>query len=448
MQESFCKTRLSRALCVLMGAFVLGMLWRFRGSHGWGSESGILNCGFIFTMYLVIITGGNARTNPFRIALNSFLFICSTPAWGTLLNQMRGMISAGKDPVYFGVSPASGVFMMLMLGFSIAGLFGILTGLMYSDRKLKAWHYVLLTGSLYAVTYLCKLGPAHMVIQLVQPQTIDLFNSSLVAGGVDCGVFKAFMQHFDNMAWGKSIVGGRNYIAEVGTISLAIATMVCIILTRVVIKDRRAARIGLLTALSFAFAITLADLFFVFFCNTGKPALIQSEHIYAWGCWEYFTGFIAGALVTLVVLKLGTCDNVRDDCVDFIPARLRNTLGFLGTMAVLGYNVVRPVVLRYDKGAFQTHAIIAAVVILAVVVAIYAVRSRCDLSRMDGVRFSKVTMLWLVALQAFVYFFSDDRLFLKIGNLEHCMTLISVILVLVLGFILVRREFGKTAETI
>lgn len=441
MQESFCKTRLSRCLCVLMGALVLGMLWRFRGTHGWGSESGILNSGFIFTMFLVIITGGNARTNPFRIALNSFLFILTTPAWGTLLNQMRGMISSGPDPIYYGVSPASGVFMMLMLGFSIAGLFGIMTGFMFSDSKLKAWHYVLLVAALYAVTYLFKAGPAHQIIRLVQPQTIDHFNSSLVANGVDCGVFKAYMSHFDNMEWGRSIIGGRNYVAEVGTISLAVATMVCILLTRFVIKDRRAARIGLLTALSFAFAITFANLFFVFFSNTGKPALIESQRIFAWGCWEYFTGFIAGALVTLIVMKLGTCDNGHDGSADFIPLRMRNFLGFAGTMAVLCYNIIRPIILRYEKGALQHPAVVAAITIAVLVVAIYGVRSRFDVSRMDGVRFSKITLLWLVLLQSVIYFFGDDKIYLSVGELDNFCTLISCIPVLVLDYLLVRKQF-------
>ena len=48
-------TALKTALHILLGALLMGLLWRVRGEHGWGSSWGLLNAGFVFTMFLVVI---------------------------------------------------------------------------------------------------------------------------------------------------------------------------------------------------------------------------------------------------------------------------------------------------------------------------------------------------------------------------------------------------------
>ena len=43
-------SKLYNVLAVLVGALLLGFLWRVRGEHGWGSSWGLLNAGFVFAL--------------------------------------------------------------------------------------------------------------------------------------------------------------------------------------------------------------------------------------------------------------------------------------------------------------------------------------------------------------------------------------------------------------
>ncbi len=429
MQESNCKANSCKTLLyILLGALVCGMLWRFRGTHGWGSESGILNVGLMFTMFLVMIAGANGKTNPCRIALTAIAFTFSTPAWGTFLNQIKGVISSGPDPIIYGLSPVSGVIMMLLLGFSISGIYGILLGSMYSRTKWKLIHFIVLVAAFYGVSYLCCATVSHPILALFEPQAIDAFKESLTNAGISDGVYKTYMAHFDNLDWSKGLVGGRNYFAAIGTISLVISTCVSLLLTRYWIGDKTAAKVGLLSALSFAFAITFADLFFVIFGDTGSPALIKAEHIHAWGCWEYFTGFIAGGLLTWILLKNKESDVEKDGCCDFLPFNVKAVIGFIITAFVIVYCIIRPVALRYDVSESQSTIVWIASVILFLALVFYAVRTRLGTAAPGCVHFCKRAFLAILLIQGFVYYFGAGHYanYRNILDLEHFVTMISL----------------------
>ena len=404
------------------------MLWRIRGTHGWGGETGIFNVGLLFTMFIVIITGGNAKTSPGRIALTALAFTFSTPAWGTFLNQVKGVISAGPDNLVYGISPVSGVVMMMMLGFSISGIYGILLGSMFSESKWKLVHFLGLVAVFFGVSYLCRATVCHPIMSAFQPMAVEAFNESLVESGFTEGVYKTYMAHFSDIPWGGSFIGGRNYFAAVTTISVAISTGVCFLLTRYWISDRRSARIGLLSALSFAFAITFADLFFVFFGDTGKPALIKAEHIHAWECWEYFTGFIAGGLLTYIILKNKADVVERDGCCDFVPEKTRSVIGFLLVAAALAYCIVLPVSTRYDLSEYQDVIVIVVALLFLLALVYFGAKTRLGTVAPGHVSFCRWTFLVVLLIQGFIYFFAPGRHanYKNILDLEHGITLISL----------------------
>lgn len=435
MQESNYNYRSKTVWYVLLGALVCGLLWRIRGTHGWGGETGIFNVGVLFTMFLVIITGGNAKTSPERIALTALAFTFSTPAWGTFLNQVKGVISAGPDNMIYGISPISGVVMMLLLGFSISGIYGILLGSMFSESKWKLVHFLGLVATFYGVTYLCRATVCHPIMSVFQPPAVEAFNESLVNSGITDGVYKTYMAHFNNLSWSRSFIGGRNYFASVYTVSMAIATCVCLLLTRYWILDKRSARVGLLSAFSFAFAITFSDLFFVIFGDTGKPALIETEHVHAWECWEYFTGFFAGGLLTYIILKNKADLVEKDGCFGFVPEKIRALIGFLIVAAALAYCIILPVSTRYDLSEYRSM-IVFVVSLLSFFAIVYSgIKTRFGMDAPDYVSFCKWVFLVLLLIQGLIYFFAPGHHanYKNILDLEHCITLVSLLLAITFG---------------
>ena len=438
-----CKTSAGKTLLAcFLGALVLGVLWRFRGSHGWGGEDGILNVGFMFLCFLVFLTGGNEKTTPFRIALTAIIFMLSTPAWGTFLNQIKGVISAGPQPLITGISPLSGVVMMLLLGFGISGLFGILLGSMFSATKWRLYHFITMIVAFIAVMYLSRVTICHPILKAIQPRAVEAFDQALAGSGVTGGAFNAYMFHFDDMPWAKEFIGGRNYVASFNTISKAIATLVCIVLTRYWIKDKTSARIGLISALSFAFAITFSDISFVLWGHTGAPALFPSEHIHPWACWEYFTGFFAGGLITYSVLKLKDSEVRKDGCLDFIPLKVRDILAFLVTFGVMGYNMINPTVLRFDGSDLRPYVFALVAAMFAVIVVVAAFKSRLGSIKLDNARFSQEVFLFLLILQSFVYFFGAGHYanFRNLPDMEHMMTLISISLIIIYMVVIISNR--------
>ena len=66
-------TALKNALAILLGALLMGLLWRVRGEHGWGSSWGLLNAGFIFTMFLVVIKGSRQKFDIGWLSLTALI---------------------------------------------------------------------------------------------------------------------------------------------------------------------------------------------------------------------------------------------------------------------------------------------------------------------------------------------------------------------------------------
>ncbi len=358
---------------ILLGALLMGFLWRVRGSHGWGSSWGLLNAGFIFTMFIILIKGVRQKLSFPWLGVLSFSFMLTTPSWGTLLDSITGVLFtadevaeipslAGGD-VYCSVFSA--VFMMLCLGFGLASLFGILLGAAYSEKQWKIKDYIILLVVFFAVDLITKATVSQWILGAIQPQAVDVFEKGLEATGLEGDAWKTYLQHFDDYSWSKKIIGGRNYFASVETISLALKALASIIATRFIIKDKTAAKTGLAVCSAFAAAITVSDLFF-YFCDGGYHMLGQiyeGDFIAAWSCWEYFTGFIAGGIITAFILNAKPEKDLPDLAFKKIPCKAKTVIGFLLSYGLLiGVAAVRPIIERFDEGKWQIPAIIIAVV--------------------------------------------------------------------------------------
>ncbi len=411
---------LKNIIVVLLGALLMGFLWRIRGTNGWGSSWGLLNAGAIFSLFIVTIIGDRKKSSLMWIGISSLLFMLTVPTWGTFLDQITGYLSAsyiGADgvenplvPVTYFIPQWEAVVIMFILGFGLATLWGIMIGRSLSDKQWKIKDFVLLIAVFMAAMYASRATLAHTLASLIQPEALKLFEEGLTFKGIEFEtVYQIYMEHFDDMSWAKKITGGRNYFALVETISIAIGGIVSMIVTRFMIKDKRAANMGFITSCAFGFAITVADLFFYFFDSTNGVSGAR-ENIAAWSCWEYFTGFFAGLIITAAVViyknKLG--EDIREKAFSTAPAKISDLLTFLlGYVVVLGINIVRPVLDRLEDTDFHIPAIIIAFIGAVVFIVLSIKKYGVDLENSTQKSYAYKSLLVMMVYMFCIYMFTD-----------------------------------------
>ena len=384
----------------IVGALLGGALWSYRGSHGWGGESGVLNWGFIMCLYLVMITGGNAKTTPAKIAVAAIAMVITTPSWGTLNHQICGYIQSG-DTETVSISPVSGIIMMLLLGFGTAGLFGILLGNMFGNCEWSIKQYTTIIIIYYAIFFLCEATIAHPLVRLIQPEAVSTFESGLTDAGIESTARQAFMSHFDKISWAKKIDGGRNYFTEVSVISKAIATAICLLATRFLFADKSSAKTGLVVSIAFAVGITVADIAFLLY----DKGIIDGVKIPAWSTWEYFTGFIAGGIIVLWILLNGKTDVLSERTLGVLPPRIHEIFVYLlGFCFIFGFNLIRPFILRFDGFKLAIPCMIAFCVVVAGILLLLGLKNNFDLTVVDIKKYASIGFVVVFAVQTLLYF--------------------------------------------
>lgn len=446
MSSNQSKTR--NILTVLIGALLMGLLWRIRGTNGWGSSWGLLNAGAIFMLFAVTVIGERKKLNLGWIGVSSLMFMLTVPTWGTFLDQITGIISSdvtdelGNIIAGSRIIPvASGVGIMLILGFGLATLWGIMLGRALSDKQWKIKDFVLLIAVFFASMYVSRATLAHTLAELIQPQALDLFKEGLLTQKIVTeesfeSIYKIYMEHFDDMSWAKKIMGGRNYFALVETISIALGGIFSMIATRFIIRDKTAANMGLITSCAFAFSITLSDIFFYFGDGGyhGTQGLTVPENLAPWSCWEYFTGFFAGAIITIALLCYRNKKaDVPEIAFSGVPQKIADVFTFLmGFVVVFGINIVRPVLDRLEDTSFHIPAIIIAF-IGAVVLIVLAIRKYgVNLERTTYEAFAPKALLVMITYMVCIYFFTDFETgganILSIGSVHNIAMVISFVI--------------------
>ena len=418
---------------ILLGALLMGFAWRVRGTGGWGAAWGLLNAGMLLTLYLLAVRGKRDGASLSLVAVTAFSFMFTAPAWGTLLTQITGVMTvdyaAGEQTVF--VSPLSGVILMLCMGFGLAALFGVMLGRCFSGRAWRLRDYAAVLLVFLVVAYGAKACVAHWFVKLVQPQTVEAFQKGLTEAGIDRTPFAAYLAHFNAEGWAKKIAGGRHYYACVSAFSSALGSLAAILSARFLVKDKYAAKIGLTVCGAFAFAITLSDLFF-WFGSGGyhmEQGLSLPQGFAAWSLWEYFTGFLAGGIITAVVLKTAPDVPAGETLLRNLPEKPKTALLFLLCwVGLIGCNVVRPLQRRLDE---NTAVMIVGIVlgVIAVAAVALALRKRCGwyLQNVPMELLAPMLCAAFVLYDTVVYLFisTDEPAIRSMGQLHNILVVIS-----------------------
>lgn len=301
-----------KTLSVFACALMTGIMWRVRGSHGFGSMWGMFAVGVALVLFIFALYGNRRKISYEAIPAAVILLGITNGGWGTLNSQIGGYLGSGMDELSLvqkvEISPFSGLAIMLLLGFGWMPLFSAFIGSLFSKREYKVRHYVILVAVYYVVMFVLQASLSHFILKLINPQAVEYFAESLKNQGIEASPMMAYIKNLGNIAWGKKIAFGRNYFTSIEVISSAISALVTSLAALIIRRDKVAFLIS--TAINFicAFSITAADIFLVldpqnrrWLTHIGAPKFLTLN---GWSLWEFFTGFLLGLGIALLLACL------------------------------------------------------------------------------------------------------------------------------------------------
>ena len=299
---------------VILGALLMGFMWHVRGQHGFGAKWGMFAVGFVIALFIYAFYGKRQKMNYELMPLAAAFAAITAGGWGTLNAQISGVLKSSE--LFTGeavervteISTYSGWAIMLLLGFGWMPLFSIVIGSFFSKKKYEFKDYVIFVGVYYVTVLICNFTLSHYIFEVINPQAVECCAEGLIDAGHDTSPWKAFVTNFGSAAWAKRIPYCRNYFQSIKVISSAVGALVSSVAVGVVLKDKFNAVFSSLSNFSCAIGISVASLFraisteerFVF-KNIELPQYVA---INSWELWEYFTGFIYGLLICLVIVLL------------------------------------------------------------------------------------------------------------------------------------------------
>ncbi|MBQ2694213.1 MAG: hypothetical protein IJF57_01555 [Clostridia bacterium] len=302
-----------KALLVPLFAIMCGFMWRVRGSHGWGSMWGMFAVGVMMILVIYAFFGNRRKMSYEAIPAAVILLGITNGGWGTLNSQMGGYL--GSTAPFTGeevaatveINPYYGLWVMLLLGFGWMPLFSIFIGSLFSKRDYKIKNYIAIVAVFYALVAVFMFVVSHFILPYISPTAVDMFKDGLADKGIEMSPLMAFIKNLGSEAWFKKIPFGRNYYASIRVISYSAAALLTSLTVLVAFRDKITAFISTAINAIMALSITLADVFLIIDSDKGFLAGITPPAFLAqgsWSLWEYFTGFLMGFGVMLLLVCL------------------------------------------------------------------------------------------------------------------------------------------------
>lgn len=302
-----------KTLMVITFAILTGFMWRVRGSHGWGSMWGMFAVGVAMMLFIFAFFGNRKKMSYEVIPIAVILMGITNGGWGTLNSQMGGYLGStvpftGEElTATIEISPWYGLWVMLLLGFGWMPLFSIFLGSLFSKREYKISNYIAIIAVFYALVAVFMFTLSHFIVPYITPTAVDAFKEGLADKGIEMSPMMAFIKNMGSESWFKKIPFGRNYYASVRVLSYSAAALLSSLTVLVAFRDKITAFLSTAINVIMALSITLADVFLIIDSDRGFLAKVNPPAFLAqgsWSLWEYFTGFLMGFGVMLLLVCL------------------------------------------------------------------------------------------------------------------------------------------------
>ncbi len=454
-------------LIPIIGALLIGFMWRVRGDHGFGSMWGMFAVGVALTLLIIVFFGNKMSVRYESIPVAVLLLGITNGGWGTLNSQMSGYLTSsfpfnGEEvDRLIEINPFSGLIIMLLLGFGWMPLFSLFIASLFSDKKYNIKRLIFFIAIYYISMIIYNISVSHILLSVINPDAVDGFKAGLSDIGSDSSPIEAFITNLGSVAWAKKVPFGRNYFTSIEVISSALASLTTSLAVLVVLKDKTTFKISTAINAVSAFSITVADIFMLFDSDRGFLAGVKAPdfiRFHAWGLWEYFTGFLLGLGIMIVLLQVSKS---LSDKSETEPAISSNKINFLFNVIftlffTFGLTVARPLGMRIaewvvEKNNFADEDILTIIFatiigIILFILCIYIARKNIIINKlsipvnMTVIDFSRNALSAYFTVIAIIYFFtgnSDRVYFINIFTKSFNEAFLSIIMLFTFSVFLV-----------
>lgn len=473
-----------KILSVILGAVMCGFMWRCRGSGGWGSSWGLYAVGLVLMLLIYHFYSDRKGMKFEMIPIGSFLLGLGVTGYGTVIEQMGGVLWSdlpysgelfnGQSPVismpggdvYVPINPVSGGIIIFFMAFTLVPLFAFFITSLFSDKKYGLKDYVIISVIFFVASLVFKATVAHPILKAVNPEQVQYAALGLKAYGHEySSPMAAYMSHFMNRGWTQDIPFFENYYMSIEHISdtLAVfATSAYILFAR---KDKYTAFGSIF--IDFFTGVASTALSPLISCNfhAGPFAGVELPKWFAriadWGVWEYATGFFFGLFVMLFLAVTADKHTVRTGDDD-TPLIADKTFSFaFNLIAVIWVFCIAPArvigmrfagMLKFVKALPDDEPLgTILTIVLSVVMGIFAIKilrknileKGSNAADMLPVDFAKKALPIYLIMCFIAYFFLDDMwiLFFKTDVTVPLMLITSALIAIL--YIPVRQRIKK-----
>lgn len=263
----------TKIITIIIAALLFGFGWHIRGS---GTSDPIAPM-LMFLLFIGFLFSPRYKFNGLVFGLICIIFRIGRRGWGTFVGQVTGKlegydyIRGTEDYIFYSIEVPflQGYFWLFIVGIAWCGFTAlILGGYMFTDKKYNYKDLIICTG-LYIVGYLIGLVIAIGLIPIISP---DAYYKVYIDLQLD-----------------------RNYISMRDNFAFAFAVIPVLTYFLIAKKDIYFVKISLIVMLIFGIAFSLADIWQWY----GRTNLELGLPF--WSLWEYFTGFIIGTLLMVML---------------------------------------------------------------------------------------------------------------------------------------------------
>lgn len=357
----------TKTLLVFMFAIMTGFMWRVRGDHGYGSMWGMFAVGVMLVLGVFAFYGNRRKMSYEAIPAAVILLGITNGGWGTLNSQMGGYLNSSVpftgeevDRVV-SISPFSGLWVMLLLGFGWMPLFALFIGSLFSKKEYKIKNYIALIAVFYIAVLAFQFFVSHYILPFVHGEAVELFKQGLADQGIEMSPMMAYIKNLGSETWFKKIPFGRNYYACIRVISYSAAALIVSLAALIAKKDKVTFFISTAINLISAVSITVADVFLIIDSDAGflggvnAPSFLKGG---SWSLWEYFTGFFIGLGIMLLLACLPKSIAAGEGRFEYEePFRNKNVHGAYSAVLTLFFTFVvtaaRPLGIRIAENLVE-----------------------------------------------------------------------------------------------